>query len=235
MRLHPLLFLVLAIAAGGALFGISRAVFPIFHVPQELMIPFPPDEIAVAREAAMSKTRTLNAAVALGIFGLLLGGFLGTGEAAARRLGGAWKKIFLGALLCAALGGLSGLVGQFLMEQLRYVDFLVPIARTTIAQVCALGILGLGVGMAAGLGAGGRRELMKYAGAGLFAGMLAGLLFPVICAFALHRVRVEGNLIPGGVLGGRIEPAGLALWIGCFVAAVGLLVPLTTRGKSAAR
>jgi hypothetical protein len=235
-RLHPVLFLVVAIVAGAAFFGISREIFPIFHVPGELLAPFPPPEIAVAREAAMSKARMLNASVALGIFGLLLGGLLGASEAAARRFGpGAWTRLVWGVLLGTGLGCLSGLLGQFLMEQLRYAHSLVPIARTTLAQMCALGTLGLGVGMAAGLGAGGRRRLLSYAGAGAFSGILAGLLFPVVCAFLMHRIKVEGIIIPGGVLGGRIEPSGLALWIGCLAAAVGLLVPWVTRGKAPTR
>lgn len=234
--LPPVLFLVVAIAAGAAFFGVCKAALPIFRVPQELLVPMPPPEIAVAREAALSKARVLNATVALGVFALLTGGLLAAGEAAVRRFdGGALMRLGVGAVLGTALGCLSGLLGQFLMEQLQFVESLVPITRTTIVQACTLGMLGLGVGTAVGLGAGGRRRAFTCVGAGVLSGILAGVLFPVACAFLMHRAKMEGVAVPGGVIGGRIESWALALWVGFFVVAAGLFIPLVTRGKTSTR
>jgi hypothetical protein len=228
-------FLVAAIAAGTVFFGVSKTVFPIFLFPEELLVYEPPPEIAAAQVAASKRVHVLNATVALGILGLLMAGLLGGAEAAARRLErGALMGLGVGAVIGTAVGSLSGLVGQSLMEQLQTAGSLVPITRTTVTQTCTLGMLGLGVGAAVGLAAGGRRRLLTYVGAGALSGILAGLLFPVACAFVMYRVETEGVTIPGGVLGGRSEVWGLALWVGLFVAAVGLIIPLVTRGKTPA-
>jgi len=231
--LPPVLFLLVAIAAGAASFGVCRTVLPIFNAPLELLVPMPPPEVAVAREAALSKARILNATVALGIFALLTGGLLAAAETAARRFdGGALMRLGVGVVAGTVLGCLSGLIGQFLMEQLRPVEALTPIARTTIVQICTFGILGLAVGAAVATVAGGRGWAPTSVGAGLLSGILAGLLFPVLCAFFMHRAKTEGVAVPGGVILGRVEPWAFALWIGSFVVAAGLLIPLVTRGKT---
>jgi len=235
LRLHPLLFLVVAIAAAAAFLGVCKTVFPIFHVPAELLVYEPPPEIVAAQKAASSRAHVLNAAVALGILGLLMGGLLGAGEAAMRRFDrGALMGLAVGAVLGTAVGCLSGLLGQSLMEQLLFVRFLVPIARTTLGQTSTLGLLGLGVGAAVALAAGGGRRLLTFAGAGALSGIFAGMLYPVTCAFVMYRVETEGATIPGGVIGGRSETWGLALWVGFLVAAMGLIIPLVTRRKTSA-
>ena len=61
--------LILALAAGGIVACVVLAVFPLFTVPAELLAPFPPPEIAVAREASVLQCRMLNAIVALGSLG----------------------------------------------------------------------------------------------------------------------------------------------------------------------
>lgn len=232
LRLHPLLFMVVAMAAGAVFVGVCQTAFPIFHFPEELLVYEPPPEIVAAQRAASSRTHVLNATVALGIFGLLMAALLGAGEAAARRFDrAALIGLAMGTVLGTAVGCMSGLLGQALMEQLRLVRWLVPITQTTIAQICTLGMLGLGVGAAVGAARGSRRRLPAFAGAGAFSGVLAGLLFPVACAFVFYGVETEGVTIPGGVLGGRSEAWGLALWTGLLVAAVGLIVPLVTREK----
>jgi len=235
LRLHPLLFLVVAIVAGAAFLGVCKTAFPIFQFPEELLVYEPPPEIVAAQRAASSRTHVLNAAVALGILGLLMAALLGAGEAAARRFDrGALIGLAVGTVLGTAVGCASGLLGQALMEQLRLVRSLVPITQTTIAQICTLGMLGLGVGAAVGAARGSRHRLPAFAGAGAVSGVLAGLLFPVACAFVLYGVETEGVTIPGGVLGGRSETWGLALWTGLLVAAVGLIIPLVTRDKTSA-
>ncbi|HID76939.1 MAG TPA: hypothetical protein EYP56_13205 [Planctomycetaceae bacterium] len=230
-RLPRSLYLVLGIAAGAALFGICEAVFPIFHAPGELLVPFPPPEVAVAREAALSKARMLNAVAALGTLGLLLGGLLGIGEAAARRFGeGALKRVPVAAVLGVALGGAAGIVGHLLTEGLGAVQALTPLGRTTVVQAVMLGVFGGGVGASVGLVAGGRRSLLSGCAAGVAAGVAAGLLFPVVCSLLMHRVKTE-VVIPGGVVGGRREPVALALWIGFVILALSLVIPLARRRK----
>ncbi len=232
LRLHPLLFLVVAITAGAAFLGVCRPVLPIFYVPEELLVYEPPPEIVLAQKAASSRADLLNATVALGIFGLLMASLLGAGEAAARRFERrALIGLAVGTVLGTAVGCMSGLLGQALMEQLRLMRSLTPITQTTLAQICTLGMLGLGVGTAAGAARGSRRQLLTFAGAGAASGVLAGLLFPVACALVLYGVETEGVTIPGGVLRGRSETWGLVLWTGLLVAAVGLIIPPVTRGK----
>ncbi len=232
LRLHPLLFLVVAITAGAAFLGICRLVLPIFRVPEELLIYEPPPEIVLAQTEASIRAHVLNATVGMGILGLLMAGLLGAGEAAARRFERrALIGLAVGTVLGTVVGCMGGLLGQTLVEQLRLTRSLVPITQTTLAQICTLGMLGLGVGTAAGAARGSRRRLLTFAGAGAASGILAGLLFPVACASVLYGVETEGITIPGGVLGGRSDTWGLVLWTGLLVAAVGLIIPPITRGK----
>jgi hypothetical protein len=213
--------------------GVCKTVFPIFHVPEELLVYEPPPEIVAAQKAALRRTHVLNATVALGILGLLMSGLLGAGEAAVRRFDrGALMGLGVGAVLGTCMSCLSGLIGQSLMERLLFVQSLVPIAKTTLGQTCTLGLLGLGVGVALALAAGSGRRLSTFAGAGALAGILAGMLYPVTCAFVMYRVETEGAAIPGGVIGGRSETWGLAFWVGLLVVTMSLIIPLVTRRKT---
>jgi hypothetical protein len=233
MQLPIVMLLVLALISGAIFFFVAQVVLPIFECPEELRVPMPPPEIAVAREKAMSLARMQNASVAGGLLGLLLGLLLGVGEAAARRAGSsAFTRVGVGAVLATVLGGLGGLLGQLVIEQLMYAEAVVPITRTTVAEIVGLGLLGLGVGLAVGLVAASGRTVASYAAGGAVAGVLAGALFPTACAVLFHRVKTDGILIPGGVLGGRVELAGLALWTLMIVLCIALLLPFAGRQRN---
>lgn len=233
LRLHPLWFLILAVVAGVAFVVISQPIFPIFRVPDELWIGEPTLEEAAAQLAAGRKARALNATIGMGLFALLMGGLLGIGEAAAGRFeAGSSVRLAVGVLLGTALGCLGGLLGQLLLERLQLVESLVPIGRTTIAHACTLGIFGLGVGTAVGLVARGPRRLWTCVGGGGVSGLLVGLVFPGLCALVMYHVETEITVIPSGLIGGRSERGGLALWTGLSVAGIGIILPLVTRGKT---
>lgn len=233
LQLHPLLFLLLAIVAGAIFVGVSQAYFPAVPFPAEMQIEEPTPEQAAAQTAAEIRSRVLSAAVAAGVLGLLMGGFLGIGEAVARRFtGGVLLRLVVAVVLATVMGALSGLLGQGLLERVRSMVSLVPIARTTLAHACTLAIFGLGVGAAAGLVGGGGRRVLTCLGAGAISGILVGLVFPVFCAFVMYRVETEVAVIPGGVVGGRSELPGLLLWTGLLAAAIGIILPLVTREKA---
>ncbi len=227
--------LILALAAGGIVACVVLAVFPLFTVPAELLAPFPPPEIAVAREASVLQCRMLNAIVALGSLGFFMSLLMGTGEAAVRRFsGGTIGRLVAGVVLATIVAGLSGALGQFLTQQLATVKSLVPIARSSLTQACMLGLFGAGVAAAVGLVVGGGRTARLNIVSGLMAGILVSFLFPVVCALALPNLQTEVAIPGSGTVGVDHKNAmGLVLYIGLIVVMLGALIPLGNwrRGK----
>ena len=210
--------------------------FPVVDVPQKLTVMFPPPEIAVAHEASVRQKAMINAAVALGILGLLMSGLLGTAEAAARRFAdGTVVRLIAGIVLATAVGCASGVVGQLLVQLLHTPDSAIsPTVRTFIVQAGMLGLFGLGVGAALGFIAGGARTAGVVAVSGLLAGIVAAFVFPVATTFLTPDLRTE-VVMPGGVLRGQKHTLGLAMYLGLLVVALGLMLPLGSRGTSRKR
>jgi hypothetical protein len=231
LRITTTLCLILAILACGILAGAVIIGFPIFHVPAELMVPFPPEEIAVAREASMRHVAMLNATVAMGVLGFLMSVLLGMGEAAARRFSeGTVVRLVVGIILATAVGCVSGVVGQFLVQLLHVPEGpLTPIVRTFLVQAGMFGLFGLGVGAALGFVAGGARTAGAVAVSGLLAGIVAAFVFPVTSAFVTPDLSTE-VVMPGGVLRGQKHTLGLALYLGLLAVALGLILPFGSRG-----
>lgn len=233
LKLHPLCFFLLAVVAGLVFLFASQRFFPVFRIPDELQVMFPTREQGIAQKAAGKTATALNVIVSLGGLGFVLSGLLGLGEAAARRFKGRiLARLLLGVLLGTTVGCLSGLVGQPLLERLKPIDALVPIARTTLAYAFTLAIFGLGQGAAVGLVAGGGRRLLTYMGAGAMSGILAGLVFPVLCAFVMYGAETEAATVPERLIGDHRESWGLVLWLALIVAAIGIIIPLVTRRKA---
>ena len=239
LRLHPLLYLLAAIVAGAAFFGIYQAVFPIYRVPKDLLQMFPSEEDAAAREVAFNWARAIHAAISLGTLGLLLGGLLGAGEAATRRFaGGTLARLVAAAILSTALGCLGGLLGSYIW--IRTVPFHLDhqLGWAMVSQICMMGLLGIGVGLAVGLVIGRGRTLLSAAVAGSAAGVLAAILFPIVFGLLLPHVATD-VVIPdgsGGIFGCVSQRGlfGLIGWIGFPVVAIGLILPIVNRRRKSA-
>ncbi|MCU0959960.1 MAG: hypothetical protein MUF48_07625 [Pirellulaceae bacterium] len=234
LRLPTFVCVFLCLVAGGILIGLVNAMFPIVDVPAELLVRFPPPEIAVAREASIKQTNMVNAMAALGILGLLMSGFLGLGEAAARGFGGGtMRRLVPGMVLATGVGCLSGIVGQLLVQQLHSPDGdMAPVIMTFLVQAGMLGLFGIGLGAALGFVAQGVSGVGTVMVSGLLAGLLAAFFFPVVSTFAAPDLHTE-VVMPGGVLRGQRHIVGLVLYIGLIVIAWGLIIPLGNRRRGA--
>jgi len=221
---------------GAAIFVvICIAVFPVFRfLPKRLSVPFPPPKVAVEREATTNLYQMYNAIIALSILGALVGGCLAFGESFTRgfrrrNIGAVILAVFVG----AAMGALAGFAGHMLQNQLAPIKGLAPMGRTVLVQMLTLAVLGIGLGIGVGLAAGGVPSAVRRAGFGGTAGLLSGLLFPVVCAFVVSRAKTE-VVVPGGVVWGRSEWLALVLWAGLFVLILGFVLPMEHKRKTAA-
>jgi hypothetical protein len=225
--------LTLSVIAGAIVVMFVMAFFPIFAIPDELMIPFPPPEIAQARGARTAEVRLQNAVVFTATLGLMLSLFIGTGTAITRRFAGNTVPMLIGGVVLAtAVSAASGAVGYYLLQSVRSMDSLVPIAQTFIVQACMLGLIGAVVAFAAGLVSGNVSAAANNIVSGIMAALVAAFLFPLISSFAMPKLFTEG-VIPGA---GYMQKAGkdflgLTLYVSLFVVALGLLIPLGSRPK----
>ncbi len=229
--------LILALAAGTLAAAVALTVLPLFDVPAELRVPFPPPEIAVAREASTLQCRLLNAVVFMGSLGFFMSLLMGVGEAAVRRFsGGVVGRLVAGVVLATIVAGLSGALGQFLTQQLFVAKFSVPVTRTVLAQACMLGLFGIGVAAAVGLVVGGVRGAGTNVVSGLMAGILVAFLFPLICSLMLPNVHTE-VAIPGAgsVREAEAHLVALAFYLLMITVTLGVLIPLGSWRKGKRR
>jgi hypothetical protein len=200
---------------------------------------FPSDEDAVLREKEKNRARVVHASTVIGGLGLLMGALMSVGEAAKKRFPqGAVVRALSGAVLAALSGGLGGLLGSLLMIQLVPDQDISPMARTILAHSVMLGMLGIGVGLAIGLivGVGAPKIITSSAGAGLVAGVLAAVLFPIVIGLLIPSIPTDA-IIPddsGGVFGCVSEKGtwGVALWLGFAAVAISLVPWIVNRGAA---
>lgn len=223
----------LSLVASAIVIVFVMVVFPIFTLPPELEIGFPPPEITAAREARMAEIRIQHAAIVLALFGFLASLLIGLGEAATRRYSRqALTGLVAGVLLATIVGAASGVVGQLLMQTIGSMERIVPVASAFVAQACMLGLVGAGIAAAVGLVTGGVSAAVNNIVSGLMAGILVAFLFPFISTLALPHIRTE-VLLPGAGTVGMAQKnlVGLTLYVGLIAVALGLLIPLGSRPK----
>lgn len=225
----PAKIVLLGLSAGVIFAVVCIAVFPIFRLSLRLAAPFPPPAVAIEREQTIARNNMLNGAIALGMLGALVSGIVATGEAQTRgQLGRRWLAIAAGAVLAAGCGVVGGLAGHQVQTLLAELDAIPPLGRTVLVQMVTLAFLGVGIGGAVGLVAGGWHQAISRLPLGGAAGLLAGLLFPIVCSLVAARIKTE-VIVPGGVVGGRSEWIGLAIWTGLFILVLGFVLPMQTR------
>ena len=224
--LSPWTGLILALVAGAATFGISRAVHPIYRVGKEFDVPSigMPTELFLANRREQDKVNRKHAMIYVGGLGLLIGVALAAVVGAARR---SW----LAPLLAAPLGALGGAVGASLGSLVEvYVRTNIGQAELnhTIGMQLAVALpLGLGVGLGVGLATRSLSGTLKTALAGLGAGALAATLYPVLVSVLLPAAGTE-TVLPD-------ETYSRMLWFAICSGLIGVIVPVAGRrrvGKS---
>ena len=213
---------------GGLAAAVAHVWFPVLRPAEELMVPTPPPEIAIAREAALSRCRALNSLMVVGLFAGLAGGGL-AGVSAVRRGGqpSVATSAALGALSALLLGGLGVAVGHVIMDYVK-VDPTVLMYKTMGAQALLMALLGAGLGLAMGLGYRRPGSIAAFTGKGVVAGILAAIIYLLITGVVFSDSQTD-YLIPGGVLAGGKDLPILLTWLGSPIVGLVALLPLAYR------
>lgn len=208
--------------------AVAHVWFPVLRPAEELMVPTPPPEIAIAREAALSRCRLLNSLMVLGLFSVTAGAGLG-GAAAAKRGGqpSVPSSAALGAVSALLLGGLGVAAGHMIMDYLN-VDPTVLMYKTMGAQTVLMALLGAGLGLAIGLGLRRPGSIAAFTGKGSVAGILAAIIYLLLTGVVFSDSQTD-YLIPGGVLAGGKDLPILLTWLGSTIVGQVALLPLAYR------
>jgi hypothetical protein len=227
------LVLLLSLAAGGVIVGITMSVFPIFSIPLELQVPEPSAEIMAAYQAKVAEVRMMHSVVFFCMLTVIMSLLVGAGELMSRRFAGsAFLGLIAGLLLAAIVGAASGAFGHTIFKSIGSFEGLTPIIRTFLVHASILALCGAAIAAAVGLVSGGVSGAVNNIASGLMAGILVAFLFPVVTSFALPREQTE-VMIPGAGMVGVADQSlpMLGLYVGMIVVALGLLIPLGNRPK----
>lgn len=216
----PLAGLLFGLLGGLVAWLVLHAGHPLFVIPEELVI----GKMAIPDELKGPVDRNNSMAV-LAILGGATAAALAVGEGLCRR---SWKTALAAgagcALVGAAIGCLAGYLGFIGLEHYQTRQDLTELVKTLRVQSAMLAALGGGVGL--GLGALlARRPLaaIQCLVAGLVAGALAGMVYPMTCATLMPGVITEA-VVP------VFSPERL-VWIGLFTGLVGTIIPAIACGR----
>ena len=220
----------MAAVLGGALaWGLILATFPLRDIPEHLrgLTPASPQELQEERHREVISNIRFHGLVAFAALGGLAALTFTLAEGlAARRAGAGAACAVLGLLIGAAAGWVGGMLGWSIREAV--VEVLPAMGVTVVSQVVGLGLVGLGIGLSAGLVHRRGAVMVNSIFGGLLGGALAGLLYPILTSFLLPRVNTE-VLVP-------IETSGRLAWIliACILIALAAS-GLGTKGPRATR
>jgi hypothetical protein len=222
VAIRPLEGLVLALIAGGVVWGLIEATHPVFHVRSEFHIGMnaPVDDIKANRREEDRVLRN-HAMLYVGSLGLALGLLLGAREAILRR---SWLPPFAAAPLGAFGGVLGGFLGCLVYEYVRAEIGQAELKHTIGAQWLLAAPLGLALGLGLSLATRKPSEIFKAMLGGLAAATLAAGLYPVLLSVVLPDASTE-NLLPEE-LGSRL------VWLAILAGLIGLIIPLAGQKRA---
>jgi hypothetical protein len=179
---------------------------------------YSPPKLIAARDEALGQLHRLNPVLSLGLWGLVLGGWLGIGEGIARRS----ARIALAALAACALagvvfGGAAGLLGYLVFVSHKPAGLDAELVKTIGLQALMLGTLGGGIGLAFGAVRRTIRTTALCTLGGVLAGVLAAMLHTFLAAWLFPAVNTE-VVIPAG-------HANCLMWLALGSVLLGLAIP----------
>jgi hypothetical protein len=180
--------------AGLAAFGAGEAVYKL--IPAELVKTRTMGQIVIgpsAKTSAVAEVR--NGALAFGLLGVCLGGFLGAAGGLARRSAPAiFGASVLGAILGLATGALVsfGLLPFFLDTQPYHPEY--EMILSLIMHAAVWGLMGAAAGLAFAVGLGERRLLFR-AIAAAFVGAVLGAIIYELAGAAIFPLASTGQPI----------------------------------------
>lgn len=225
VRGSPLVGLAFGLVGAGLAWAVLQVFFPVFTIPEELAnLPVPvPDKQFLKQVAAQDQANHLNAILLLSLFGVLVGGLLAPNPQTGRR--STWtilRNRAVGGVLGGLFGALAALVGCVAYDIHAGIRSVTPLAKTIRVQSIMFATLGAGVGLAFGSLVGWRRAVGALI-TGIFAGVLAGMLYPFLAGVLLPNSITE-TLIPVGMV-------NRLLWLGLAGGLLGMLIPATTLSR----
>ena len=225
LLLHPAVGLGLGLIAALCTWALVQSVHPIFHVPSELHFGMgAPAELVNRNQAYQRTIERQHAMIYLGALGLLLGTALGIGEGVARRSGlPIGLPMLLGALGGVAGGYLGCLVQEYVRANVGFAEM-----KHTIGMQMAMCLpiaVGISLGLAVLLYSWG--AAMKTILAGLAAGVLAAIAYPMIAVTLLPTISTD-SFLPE-------EATSRLLWLGLVGAIVGLVIPIAGRRRKSSQ
>lgn len=222
---RPLTGLLGALVAGGIIFLVLDAYYPMFSPPPAALPAGPSsvsDDVRLQGQAAEAIAHFYHALVVMPALGALIGIVL---TVLAVRGGTSLKArgsgIVLSVLSGVLFGALASVVGYSLDKQLGSLAAVPSSVAIIAAQGLMLGLMGGGVGLAVGASTRTPGAATKACYHGLLAGVLAGVIYPIAAAGLLPACNIE-ILVPD-------DRYAQMLWLGLASGLVGLLVPLGVR------
>jgi hypothetical protein len=222
----PLAGLLIALLAGAVCWVLLETAFPVFAISDRLAnLPTPaPVEDLVELEMANRQAASRNAILFLGILGAVVGGGLAVGEGVARRSGRLiLTAVLAGTAVAALFGCLAGLIGHMAFDFHRPIEGLSPLAKTIRTQAILSATLGLGLGLAVGMISRRGRIALTCLVGGLLAGVLAGIVYPMLTAICFPGLATE-SVVPS-------QTIGRLVWIAVLTGFAGLVIPGVARQR----
>ncbi|MCI0676142.1 MAG: hypothetical protein L0Y42_10260 [Phycisphaerales bacterium] len=215
---RPLMGLCCALVAGLAAWLVVHAAHPVFATTEGA------DEWGFLPLDVQWRLDRNNSMFVLGLVGGLVGLALAIGEGLARR---SPRVMLEGGAACGALGlvagGLAGYLGHRAFEQVRANAEINDLNKAIYVNAVFFATLGAGVGLGLGFILTRRpRVTVKCLIAGLLAGGLASVIYPVIVA-ALLPAAMTSVLLP-------LETGERLLWFGLLTGLLGIFIPVMALG-----
>ncbi len=197
-----LVMALIGAAAGGAGLYVTETYSEHFEIPEELkgLTANLSEEQTQKIDAASLKAEFQNTTLVMGLFGLAHRGPVGVGHRLDRALGG---EVASGTIarrvIGSAAGAGAGYAGLWLSGWLESSTQWDITLRTCVTHAAVWSIIGVGVGLAAGLLVAPRlKSTFKAIGALIGAGIVAGMLYPFLAAVLLPSGNPD-RTIPEGL------------------------------------
>jgi hypothetical protein len=213
--------LALGLIAALVVWGVIQRVHPIYTMPRELYLGMgDPAWKVLEHRAEQRHIDCRHAMIYAASLGALLALALGIGEGVARR-----SALPMACLLPLGLAGgaLGGFLASLVQDWTRANVGLAEIRHTVAMQLALCLPLAAGIGWGLGLATQTHGGFLKTLLAGLAAGVLAAVVYPLFTSTLLPGVSTD-SILPDHA-GGRL------LWLGLMAGIIGLVTPIAGRGR----
>ncbi len=209
---------LLAVIASLVTLLVLRTAYPFFEVDKQYEIKGlgASDEVWASYLGQKRLVDTKNIAVLMSV----LGGALGVAFAAIRPASvGLVLRLLSGAVVGALVGAVAG-SAAFYLQQFFAGQGRISVLQSVMVHSLLFASLGLGLGILSGAFTKNGSIVLQRAGAGLVAGLFAGIAYPILASVLFATVDIDA-LIPSTL-------AAQVMWLLLGAVFLGWLIPRTT-------